>query len=1006
LRQTILQGQSANFLVADLPDSLWKAIFEAQECTSMLIVPIMVQGKCWGQIGFDNCGAPRLFDEAEIAILRIAADSIAAAIERREKDDSLRRSEALYRSLFEISNEGIFRFEFDQPIPLNLSIDEQVDWVYRYFYITQANDAFAAMYAQTRGEDMLGVRLIDIHVEASEINWAFLRALAKDGYRIRNAESEEIDANGRKRYFLNSAIAPVENDCVIGGWGTQIDITELREAQQALLEAERARAELLKTMTTIANHLLRSTDYRLILPDVLQLLGEAARADRCSLVQNITDPASSKSAVRMNAEWCRPGIQASIAHTPELESALLWEEFAELYDRLIQGETVQFFGTDLGAALRELFEAQGNKAMIMVPIVVQGEFWGVFGFDYCGEVRRFEELDQSIFAIAVDSITAAIERQQQDDALRSSNRALQQSYRLLNVIAQITKNLLAAEDADIAIREALQTVGEAASMSRVLLILEQLDPAEHRLKHCVAYEWTASGISTHQAVGLSVMDNEDFQVLNQPFYQGQPIWRALDDLPAVTRSHFERLAIKSTGVVPIFIKGRYIGNIGFDDCVTPRSWSQQEIDVLTAAAESIGAALHRKQLVERLVEERIRAEQERVAELQKINDALQRTIAHLATNPDLDAYLGHVLIEAAEQVGAYSNALFVYDEASNTLAMQAFVVEGAIVDIETDPRMEIWRAPVPADITPGWSRISEQGITMHTEISTDPNQWQFAVPWHLQMGHASAFCVPLRLGDRAIGFMGLCFEEQAKITEEKVALARALTDQATLAIELTRLAEQSRQAAILEERNRIAREIHDTLAQAFTGISIHLGIAHRIAKSQSESVCSLIEQATELAHVGLTEARRSVWELQPNADEYRDLVPLLERVLQQMTSKTAVSAQMQIVGTPYPLPPDVGLNLLRIGQEALTNALKYAQAQSLLMELRFTPEAISLRLEDDGCGFDSTRHTENGGFGLLGMQQRCERLGGELTITSQPGQGTAIVAVVPLVQASARTKEK
>ncbi len=969
LRQMILQGQSANFLVADLPDSLWKAIFEAQKCTSMLIVPIMVQEKCWGQVGFDNCGAPRLFDAAEIAILKIAADSIAAAIERREKDDELRRSEALYRSLFEISNEGIYRWQLAQPVSVELPVDEQVELVYRYHSFAQANDALATMYGLAKAEDIVGMRLAEVHPQDSAITLEMMRAICGNGWQIRNAESEEIDANGQRRYYLNSIISFVENGFVSSGWGTQIDITELREAQQALLAAEQARAELLKTMTTIANHLLRSTDYTLILLDVLQLLGEAARADRCSLAQNITDPASAKSAVRMNAEWCRPGIQASIAHTPALESALLWEDFAELYERLVQGETVQFFGTDLCASLRELFEAQGNTAMLMVPIVVQGEFWGVFGFDYCGEVRRFEESDQSIFAIAVDSIAAAIERQQQDEALRESEKRyrtlfelsnegiyryeferpipltlpieeqIELTYRYFCVVEANTafarmygfvkpEDVVGLRLTDIYVENSKQNltflhtyiesvhcarnleteeidaqsqkhyflnnasgivkdgcaiggwgtqtdITELKQAQEALLQAEQARAAElakanTALKNNLdrlAAEPELDAFLGHVILGIKQQLNAQLaylflyeptsHTLNLylgseadwvlPKHELRDIDPFLAPIPAdITRAweilvqekqplefgiwenpHPEhwpegikwhrRRGHQNVMCLPLLLGEEGLGFLGLA-FTQQSSFTPEEFELAQALAHQATLAIQLTRLAERakqvaIAREQEKAAQERVAELTKTNDALQRTIARLATNPDLDAYLGHVLIEAAEQVGAYSNALFVYNEASNTLAMQAFVVEGAIVDIKTDPRMEIWRDPFPADITLGWSVIREQGLTIHTDIPTDPNQWQFAVPWHLQMGHASGLCVPLRIGDRAIGFMGLCFCEQAETTEEKVTLARALTAQATLALELTRLADEAKQAAIAKLNEVIARE-QEQAAQA------------------------------------------------------------------------------------------------------------------------------------------------------------------------------------------------
>ncbi|MBE9139789.1 GAF domain-containing protein [Nodosilinea sp. LEGE 07088] len=132
------QGEIQNFLVANLSNQIAQHIFQEQGNTSMLMVPIMSKGKFWGLIGFDSCGEPRRFDEAEIAILRIAADSIAAAIERQAKDEELRKSEALYRSLFEISNEGIYRWQLDPPVSLNLSIEEQVKQFYQHYSIQQS----------------------------------------------------------------------------------------------------------------------------------------------------------------------------------------------------------------------------------------------------------------------------------------------------------------------------------------------------------------------------------------------------------------------------------------------------------------------------------------------------------------------------------------------------------------------------------------------------------------------------------------------------------------------------------------------------------------------------------------------------------------------------------------------------------------------------------------------------------------------------------------------------
>jgi signal transduction histidine kinase len=139
-----------------------------------------------------------------------------------------------------------------------------------------------------------------------------------------------------------------------------------------------------------------------------------------------------------------------------------------------------------------------------------------------------------------------------------------------------------------------------------------------------------------------------------------------------------------------------------------------------------------------------------------------------------------------------------------------------------------------------------------------------------------------------------------------------------------------------------------------------------------------------------------VWSLHPDADEYRNLAESLQRSLTQLTQHTPLQADLAIVGTPQSVPPDIGMNLLRIAQEATTNTLRHAQAQTLQLELTFRVDGIELRSQDDGQGFSPQLVHDRGGFGLLGMQQRCDRLNGQLTLQSQPGQGSCILIQIPL----------
>jgi signal transduction histidine kinase len=205
---------------------------------------------------------------------------------------------------------------------------------------------------------------------------------------------------------------------------------------------------------------------------------------------------------------------------------------------------------------------------------------------------------------------------------------------------------------------------------------------------------------------------------------------------------------------------------------------------------------------------------------------------------------------------------------------------------------------------------------------------------------------------------------------------------------------RAEEASILDERNRMAREIHDTLAQAFTGILLHIGAATELITKKPATVQAHLETVDELARTGLAEARRSVAALRPKLLEKGSLFNALKYLTAQMKSSTDTYLICKVIGTAYPLSPDVENNLLRIGQEALTNAIKYAHASEIYVELVYEETQCLLRVKDNGQGFEIDQISLNQGFGLLGMSERVEQIGGELIIQSQPAQGTEIVVIL------------
>lgn len=209
--------------------------------------------------------------------------------------------------------------------------------------------------------------------------------------------------------------------------------------------------------------------------------------------------------------------------------------------------------------------------------------------------------------------------------------------------------------------------------------------------------------------------------------------------------------------------------------------------------------------------------------------------------------------------------------------------------------------------------------------------------------------------------------------------------------------EKVEREATLEERTRIARELHDTLEQALAGLSFQLGALAGFMRGMSAEALRTLERARLMVRHGQEEARRTVRNLRMLDLERGNLPAAIEQLAQDAANGLPIHIETTVQGSAIPLSGHVESHLLRIGQEAMTNALKHGRARSIRFELRYDPESVELRVTDDGSGFDVARAvpTEAGHFGLLGMRERANKMGGTLNIVSQPGQGTTVIVRVP-----------
>jgi signal transduction histidine kinase len=372
-------------------------------------------------------------------------------------------------------------------------------------------------------------------------------------------------------------------------------------------------------------------------------------------------------------------------------------------------------------------------------------------------------------------------------------------------------------------------------------------------------------------------------------------------------------------------------------------------------------------------------------------EALALALDALSRESDPDRIVEHVLRTVTAQLAASSSSVWLKDEAADLMVFE-FAMEDGKFKTKSEAAIAAVSPSLPVDAIPPWPEIFRTGKpSVLEDIREGPD-----FPWRahvLAQGIITILVVPMIIAGNVQGVIGVRFTQKRRFHAGELELAQALANQAMLAIQLARLSAQSRQSAVVEERNRMARDIHDTLAQGFTGVIVQLEAAKGAAEAHDlAEALGRIERAGDLARSSLAEARRSVHALRPQALNTGTLAMALQDLLKRMTSGISLQTDFRVDGIPRAMPADWEDTLLRIAQESLTNTIKHARAGNFRMKIRFLPNSVALQLGDDGCGFEADAAHE--GFGLIGMSERIVQLGGRFVLRTKPGEGTEILVTL------------
>jgi signal transduction histidine kinase len=440
-------------------------------------------------------------------------------------------------------------------------------------------------------------------------------------------------------------------------------------------------------------------------------------------------------------------------------------------------------------------------------------------------------------------------------------------------------------------------------------------------------------------------------------------------LPPQPTRHYSGLA------VPLIVKGRVIG-IETLLHSKPGSFTPRHAELAMIFAQQAAVAIENARLYSEIRE--------------RLNETLglQRLSATLLQEHDIDRLLQEVCLELQSLVAAEGVALALLDESKCSFDVRTVVGPDA---------HEVVGAAVPVEGLFAGEAVRLNQPVRSDDAQHDPRGLQ---PRLVPRRTRTLLSVPMRTRLGVVGAVSIYNKRGApSFTQRDADLAMLFAQQAAVAIENARLYEEARHVAALEERQRLARELHDSVSQALYGIVLNASTADEIFEVSPERVRGLLHDVLRLADAGMAELRALIFELRPETLEREGLVGALEKQAAAVRARHGLDVRMNVAGEPD-LPHAAKEVLYRVAQEALNNAARHARAHTLDLELDVSAAEVGLMVADDGRGFDPLGEFP-GHFGLQSMRERAAAVGGVVEIDSAPGGGTRLRARIP-VTAQAR----
>ncbi len=728
--------------------------------------------------------------------------------------------------------------------------------------------------------------------------------------------------------------------------------------------------------------------------NALEQVGSALGDDRAFLTLFSRDGESMDTLY----EWCAEGIDPQ-AHRVQGRplASLPW-----LTGQLRQGNPVMVSDMDAlpsDATLdHEEYGIESVRSILLLPLRFQSRVVGMLGFHAVRGARSWPADALPALQLIADLFTGVLARKQAEEDLRDAQVLLEKR------VEERTQATDRRGRAANALRDILQVLNSDRSLPDVLnyivvqsckllnasaTLIRRVDLENERVTSDASYQVPADFDSIRET-RLYYNANDLILMSRRPVLVADiratyaPLVENASGLDETQQAYAQALLHHFSAMlsVPLFIRDEIFGSLVFF-FADPRGFSEEDIQLAMALGDQAALAIENARLYR---EEHARREE--TERRRRVAESLRDVLAVLNSNLPLELILRQVVLQATSLLRPDAVVLYRLDEADDELVINAS-------DGLDDGLARMLRIPsTPELLSPDPLAISDarQDAGPFGTIAFDEEQYRLFTA--LLDAYPAFLFVPLVGKGNPYGALALYYCVPRSFTGEEIGVAVAFADQASLAIENARLRSESAETAVLMERNRLARDLHDAVTQTLFSASLIADVLPRIWQRDPEEGWRRLEELRQLSRGALAEMRTLLLELRPSALTEARLSDLLRQLGDAVSGRARLSLELAIEGDEFSLEPEVQVFFYRIAQEALNNILKHSGATRVDMDLIYAiPEpntrSVCLRIHDNGRGFDPASVPPNH-LGLGIMQERAHAMLAEFTLTSAPGMGTTV----------------